>query len=79
VDAGVDLEDWQRVLFLMCVHTDFERDLAWRDHRLGLDATSKLAGDERHGRPVRAYPPVIEMSDEIKTRVSERWSEYGFR
>jgi 4-hydroxy-3-polyprenylbenzoate decarboxylase len=78
VDAGVDLEDWQRVLFLMCVHTDFERDLAWRDHRLGLDATSKLAGDERHGRPVRAYPPVIEMSDEIRARVSERWAEYGF-
>ncbi|MHC4711364.1 MAG: UbiD family decarboxylase domain-containing protein, partial [Planctomycetota bacterium] len=50
VDAGVDLEDWQRVLFLLCVHTDFERDLAWRDHRLGFDATSKLAGDERHGR-----------------------------
>ncbi|MHC4275080.1 MAG: UbiD family decarboxylase domain-containing protein, partial [Planctomycetota bacterium] len=43
VDGKVDLEDWQRVLFLMCVHTDFERDLAWRDHRLGLDATSKLA------------------------------------
>ncbi|MHC4588801.1 MAG: UbiD family decarboxylase domain-containing protein [Planctomycetota bacterium] len=78
VDGKVDLEDWQRVLFLMCVHTDFERDLAWRDHRLGLDATSKLAGDARHGRPVRDYPPPIEMSDEIKARVSERWSEYGF-
>ncbi|MHC4827966.1 MAG: UbiD family decarboxylase domain-containing protein [Planctomycetota bacterium] len=78
VDAGVDLEDWQRVLFLMCVHTDFERDLAWQDHRLGLDATSKLAGDARHGRPVRDYPPVIEMSEEIKSRVSERWAEYGF-
>jgi 4-hydroxy-3-polyprenylbenzoate decarboxylase len=78
VDGNVDLQDWQRVLFLMCVHTDFERDLAWRDHRLGLDATSKLAGDARHGRPVRAYPPPIEMSEEVKARVSGRWSEYGF-
>jgi 4-hydroxy-3-polyprenylbenzoate decarboxylase len=78
VDAGVDLENWQRVLFLMCVHADFERDVAWRDHRLGIDATSKLPGDQRHGRPVRAYPPPIEMSQEIKNLVSERWTEYGF-
>jgi 4-hydroxy-3-polyprenylbenzoate decarboxylase len=78
VDGGVDLEDWQRVLFLMCVHTDFERDLERRDHRLGIDATSKLPGDARHGRPVRDYPPLIEMGHEMKARVRERWAGYGF-
>jgi 3-polyprenyl-4-hydroxybenzoate decarboxylase len=62
----------------MCVHADFERDVFWNDHRLGIDATSKLAGDERHGRPVRDYPPPIEMSRAMKDRVSERWAEYGF-
>ncbi|MHC4220664.1 MAG: UbiD family decarboxylase domain-containing protein, partial [Planctomycetota bacterium] len=31
VDASVDLDDWQRVLFLMCVHADFERDVFWND------------------------------------------------
>jgi 4-hydroxy-3-polyprenylbenzoate decarboxylase len=78
VDGDVDLEDWQRVLFLACVHADFERDLERWDHRLGLDATSKLPGDARHGRPVRAYPPPIEMNEPMKARVRERWAEYGF-
>jgi 4-hydroxy-3-polyprenylbenzoate decarboxylase len=72
VDGHVDVEDWPQVLFLLCVHADFERDVAWHGHRLGIDATSKVAGDERRGRAVRPYPPPIEMSDEIKARVSRR-------
>ncbi|MHC4416438.1 MAG: UbiD family decarboxylase domain-containing protein [Planctomycetota bacterium] len=77
VESSVPLDDWERVLFDLCVNTDPGRDLVQRDHRLGFDATPKMPGDERNGQPVRDYPPVIEMSDEIKRRVTERWSEYG--
>jgi 4-hydroxy-3-polyprenylbenzoate decarboxylase len=31
--------------------------------------------EEGHPRP---WPDVIEMSDEVKEKVSRRWSEYGF-
>ena len=78
VDAHVDLEDWQNVLFHMCANIDTSRDLVRQDRRLGIDATTKMAGDERHGRPVRAYPPMIEMSDEIRRRVAARRAELGF-
>ena len=77
VDAHVDLEDWQQVLFHMCANIDTARDLVRHDRRLGIDATTKMAGDERHGRPVRAYPPMIEMSDEIRRRVAARRAELG--
>jgi 4-hydroxy-3-polyprenylbenzoate decarboxylase len=30
------------------------------------------------GHP-RAWPPDIEMSDEIKAQVTQRWAEYGIR
>ncbi|MCH8152145.1 MAG: UbiD family decarboxylase [Planctomycetes bacterium] len=78
VDSSVNLDDWGQVLFHFCANTDPGRDMVQRDHRLGFDATKKVAGDERNGQPVRAYPPLIEMSDEIKRRVAQRWAEYGF-
>ncbi len=77
VDAGVDPGDWQQVLFYMCANADPGRDLLRPDHRLGIDATRKLPGDERGGQPVRAFPPPIEMSPEIKRQVEARWGEYG--
>lgn len=42
--------------------------------KMGIDATKKLPseGFKRH------WPPDIEMSEEIKRLVTERWKEYGF-
>jgi 4-hydroxy-3-polyprenylbenzoate decarboxylase len=61
VDAGVDLHDWSRVLFLLCANSDFERDLHRRGHRVAVDATRKLPGDERLGLAVRPFPPLVEF------------------
>jgi 4-hydroxy-3-polyprenylbenzoate decarboxylase len=61
VDARVELTDWQQVFFHMCANIDTARDLHHKDRRLGIDATTKLPGDERHGRPVRDFPPLLEM------------------
>ncbi len=77
VDGHVELGDWEQVLFHVCANTDPGRDLVRRGHRLGVDATTKRPGDERHGQPVRDYPPRIEMSETIRSRVTRRWPEYG--
>ena len=37
-----------------------------------------MPGDERNGRAVRDWPPVMEISEEMKRKVQERWREYGF-
>ena len=78
VDARVDLNDTDQVLFHLCANTDTSRDLVRHDRRLGIDATTKVTGDERHGRPVRNYPPLIEMSDAVRQQVSRRRPELGF-
>ncbi len=77
VDARVDVDDPDEVLFHLCANTDTARDLVRYNRRLGIDATTKMAGDERHGRPVRDYPPLIEMSDAIRQQVSRRRPEFG--
>ena len=77
VAAGVDVSDWQQVFFHMCANIDTARDFHHKERRLGIDATTKLPGDERHGRPVRDFPPFLEMSDAIRARVTERRPELG--
>jgi len=77
VDARVEVTDWQQVFFHMCANIDTARDLHHKDRRLGIDATTKLPGDERHGRPVRDYPPLLEMTETVRRRVTERRPELG--
>jgi 4-hydroxy-3-polyprenylbenzoate decarboxylase len=77
VDASVDVGDWQSVLFHLCANADPGRDLHRDGHRLGVDATAKTPGDERHGQPVRAWPPILAMDPSIKRRVDERAEEFG--
>jgi 4-hydroxy-3-polyprenylbenzoate decarboxylase len=88
VDANVDVHDYEQVLFYAGANVDPKRDvllsegpLDHLDHaperqffggKLGIDATAKWP--EEGARP---WPEEIEMSDEIKERVSQRWSEYG--
>jgi len=45
--------------------------------RVAFDATAKLPGDEAHGQPVRAWPPIISMAPAIREQVSARWTELG--
>jgi 4-hydroxy-3-polyprenylbenzoate decarboxylase len=84
VDESVNPRDWQAVLFHLCANADPGRDLTRAEAsgacsgRIGLDATRKLPGDERNGQPVRPYPPLIRMSDEMSAQVSRRWRQYGF-
>jgi 4-hydroxy-3-polyprenylbenzoate decarboxylase len=83
----VDLRDWQRVFFHLCANVDPGRDLHIEKRgsdpisatgRIAFDATRKLPGDERHGQPVRDYPPIIEMDAQTNALIDRRWHEYGF-
>jgi 4-hydroxy-3-polyprenylbenzoate decarboxylase len=93
VDEDVNVHDHEEVLFHVLANTDPGRDIELvngpldiLDHaaprlgagtKIGIDATRKIPGEEVHGQPVRDWPTLLNMSDEIKQRVSERWSEYG--
>ncbi len=36
------------------------------------------SGDERNGPGLRDWPPRMEIGEEMKRKVQERWREYGF-
>ena len=88
VDEWVDVHDYEEVFFRVGANVDPKRDvlisegpLDHLDHaptlqfyggKLGIDATHK--GPEEGTRP---WPPEIEMSDEVRRLVDERWDEYG--
>jgi len=90
VDKNVDAQDISTVMWKVFNNIDAKRDLMISDgpldaldhasplphygSRLGIDATKKWPEE---GHP-REWPNDIEMSDEIKDRVTERWAEYGF-
>jgi len=71
VGAHVDLGDRDTVLFHLCANFDPGRDVHRAPDRIGFDATPKIPGDEREGQPVRAWPPIIEMSDDVRRRVDD--------
>ncbi|MFO0837871.1 MAG: UbiD family decarboxylase [Phycisphaerae bacterium] len=89
VDADVDVQNEQDVLFRLCANCDPRRDVVIvdgpvdiLDHaasvcgaggKIGFDATRKLPGEG----VVREWPDEIEMGAEIKERVTRRWREYG--
>ncbi|MHC4957873.1 MAG: UbiD family decarboxylase [Planctomycetota bacterium] len=78
VDASVDLRDSDAVLFQWTANCDPGRDRFVFGSAIGFDATPKLPGDARNGEPVRDWPPPIEMNEATRSKVSGRWSEYGF-
>jgi 4-hydroxy-3-polyprenylbenzoate decarboxylase len=89
VDHDVDVHDEQAVLFHMLANCDPQRDcvitqgpLDILDHaapvcgaggKIGWDATRKWPGEGA----VRAWPQELEMSAEVRARVTRRWREYG--
>jgi 4-hydroxy-3-polyprenylbenzoate decarboxylase len=88
VDEHVDVHDYEQVTFYAGANVDPARDVVLADGpadhldhatvrqfvsgKLGIDATVKLPDEG-----ARAWPPEIEMSDEVSTLVDRRWDEYG--
>ena len=93
VDEDVDVHDADAVLFHLCANVDPGRDVEvvngpldildhaaprlGAGHKIGIDATRKIKGEEVGGHPVRDWPPIIRMSDEIRERVTRRWKDLG--
>jgi 4-hydroxy-3-polyprenylbenzoate decarboxylase len=89
VDETVDAQDLSAVAWKVFNNIDAARDvvvvegpldaldhaspLPHYGHKMGIDATKKWK-TEGHDRE---WPDDIEMSDEVKRRVTERWTEYG--
>ncbi len=80
VVEDVDSTDTSKVAWKVFNNIDAMRDLVIREvpseqfgHRLGIDATKKLAMDGHQ----RVWPDDIVMSDDVKEKVTRRWSEYG--
>jgi 4-hydroxy-3-polyprenylbenzoate decarboxylase len=93
VDHDVDVHDQDAVLFHLCANVDPGRDVELVNgpldildhaaprlgagHKMGIDATRKIRGEEVGGNPVRDWPPIIRMSAEMRERVRRRWIELG--
>jgi 4-hydroxy-3-polyprenylbenzoate decarboxylase len=87
VDEWVDVQNLGEVLWVLANNIDPERDTCFMrgpidvlDHssramgfgsKMGIDATKKLP-EEGFSRD---WPPVIEMSPDVKTRVDALWSQ----
>jgi 4-hydroxy-3-polyprenylbenzoate decarboxylase len=94
VDEDVDVHDHEQVLFHLCANHDPGRDIEivngpldildhaaprlGAGHKIGLDATRKIAGEEVGGHPVRDWPELLSMDEATKSLVERRWHEYGF-
>ena len=89
VDEWVDVQNLSEVMLLATNNIDPERDITFvkgpidvLDHasramgfgsKMGIDATRKLPEEGF----TRRWPPVIEMSPEVKRRVDALWHELG--
>lgn len=56
---------------------DRDRNLSVCGRRVAFDATPKIPGDEANAQPVREFPPLLCMSDDVCAKVDARWVEYG--
>jgi 4-hydroxy-3-polyprenylbenzoate decarboxylase len=85
-DVSVKAADTDLALFHWCAHTDAGRDAVVFHVRnaegarravMAFDATPKVPGDERHGHPVRPWPPILSFPPAIRERIAARWTELG--
>ncbi|WP_432799988.1 UbiD family decarboxylase [Poriferisphaera sp. WC338] len=93
VDEDVDVHNHEEVMFHLCANVDPGRDVEivngpldildhaaprlGAGHKIGFDATRKIKGEEVGGNPVRDWPNVLKMAEDIKEKVTQRWQEYG--
>ena len=89
VDEGVNFQDVSEVAWRVTNNLNADQDIIYAsgpvddlDHsspmpkygsKIGIDATNKGSMDDRQ----REWPPDIEMSQEMRDLVSDRWAEYG--
>jgi 4-hydroxy-3-polyprenylbenzoate decarboxylase len=89
VDADVDVHDYAQVMWQVGANVDPARDIVLADGpldhldhaptlqfhggKLGIDATAKGPADGYE----RGWPERIRMSDDMRERVTSRWSDYG--
>ncbi len=76
---GVGFESTDSALFHWLANICPERDmhLSKCGRRVAFDATPKLEGVGRLGLPVRRFPPVLRVREDVRATVERRWSEYG--
>jgi 4-hydroxy-3-polyprenylbenzoate decarboxylase len=74
-----DITNVDAALFHWMANTAPDRDQYQSvcGRRVAFDATAKSPGDEAHGQPVRAWPPIISMTPAISEQVTKRWTELG--
>jgi len=72
VDGDVCPEDLSTVMWKVFNNIDAKRDLLIRDGKIGIDATIKWSEEGL----TRDWPMDIEMTQEMKQQVTERWREY---
>ncbi len=79
VGPDADLANLDDAFFHWLANTAPDRDryLSVCGRRVAFDATPKVPGDENNGQPVRDWPPIISMSEDVRTRIATRWSEFG--
>lgn len=89
VDEDVNVHDYSEVAWKVFNNVDPKRDILLSEgpldvldhssptpfygHKIGIDATKKWQ-EEGH---LREWPDEVEMSEEIKRLVDERWQDYG--
>ena len=73
VEQGVSLTKLEPLLFRWVSNADPERDCRIVGTRLCCDATTKSPG-VRHGMPVRDFPPLVSMTQDVETRVESRFA-----
>ena len=79
VDNYVDADDFSTVSWKIFNNIDCQRDCLLKINEngllfIGIDATKKGPEDGLY----RPWPDDIEMSEDIKKLVTERWQSYGF-
>jgi 4-hydroxy-3-polyprenylbenzoate decarboxylase len=74
VDGEIDPRDLSTVMWKVFNNIDAKRDMVIQENKIGIDATKKWKEEGL----TRDWPNDIVMSEEIKRKVEERWSEYGF-
>ena len=73
VDEDVDPSDHSTVMWRVFNNIDVTRDMFTAGRRAAFDATRKRL-EEGLSRP---WPEDIVMTDEVRKKVSEKWSTYG--
>ena len=81
VDSETDLDDFDRVLFnwMSCADPggDSFFDGSTGQRRIAFDATTKAPGRRPCGSAIRDFAPYLNMDEETKALVTNRWEEYG--